>query len=41
MLRTALGAAIARFLEDAQVVGVMLDPDGRLWIDAFDAPVTG
>ena len=33
MLRTALGPAIAQFLEDAQVVEVMLNPDGRLWID--------
>ena len=33
MLRTALGPAIARFLEDATVVEVMLNPDGRIWID--------
>ncbi len=33
MLRSALGAAIAGFLEDPQVVEVMLNPDGRLWID--------
>ena len=33
MLRTALGPAIARFLEDPSVVEVMLNPDGRLWID--------
>ena len=33
MLRTALGAAIARFLEDPAVVEVMLNPDGRIWID--------
>ena len=33
MLRTALGASIARFLEDPSVVEVMLNPDGRLWID--------
>jgi type IV secretion system protein VirB11 len=33
MLRTALGPAIARFLEDAGIVEVMLNPDGRLWID--------
>ncbi|BCA57492.1 P-type conjugative transfer ATPase TrbB [Sphingomonas sp. HMP6] len=33
MLRTALGPAIARFLEDVTVVEVMLNPDGRLWID--------
>lgn len=33
MLRTALGPAIARFLEDDSVVEVMLNPDGRIWID--------
>ncbi|BAF89856.1 conjugal transfer protein [Azorhizobium caulinodans ORS 571] len=33
MLRTAMGPAIARHLEDPSVVEVMLNPDGRLWID--------
>src|ERR1700687_3963372 len=33
MLRTALGPAIALWLEDSSVVEVMLNPDGRLWID--------
>ena len=33
MLRTALGASIARFLEDPAVVEVMLNPDGRIWVD--------
>lgn len=33
MLRTALGPAIARHLEDPSVIEVMLNPDGRLWID--------
>ena len=33
MLRTALGPAIAAYLEDSDVVEVMLNPDGRLWID--------
>ncbi|HMM62869.1 MAG TPA: P-type conjugative transfer ATPase TrbB [Mesorhizobium sp.] len=33
MLRTALGPAIARFLEDPAVVEMMLNPDGRIWID--------
>ena len=33
MLRTALGPAIARFLEDPSVIEVMLNPDGRIWID--------
>jgi len=33
MLRTALGPAIALWLEDPEVVEIMLNPDGRLWID--------
>lgn len=33
MLRTALGPAIALWLEDPAVIEVMLNPDGRLWID--------
>ncbi len=33
MLRTAFGPAITRFLEDPSIVEVMLNPDGRLWID--------
>jgi len=33
MLRTALGPAIAAWLEDFAVVEVMLNPDGRLWVD--------
>ena len=33
MLRTALGPAIAAFLEDPSIVEVVLNPDGRLWID--------
>ncbi|TIQ16961.1 MAG: P-type conjugative transfer ATPase TrbB [Mesorhizobium sp.] len=33
MLRTALGPAVARFLDDPAIVEVMLNPDGRLWID--------
>ena len=33
MLRTALGPAIAGYLEDPGIVEVMLNPDGRLWID--------
>lgn len=33
MLRTALGASIARWLSDPTVIEVMLNPDGRLWID--------
>jgi type IV secretion system protein VirB11 len=33
MLRSALGPAIARYLEDPSIVEVMLNPDGRLWVD--------
>lgn len=33
MLRTALGSAIAEWLDDPAVIEVMLNPDGRLWID--------
>lgn len=33
MLRTAMGPLIARALEDPDVVEVMLNPDGTLWID--------
>ena len=33
MLRTALGPTIASYLEDPGVAEVMLNPDGRLWID--------
>jgi type IV secretion system protein VirB11 len=33
MLRTALGPAIATWLEDPAIVEVMLNPDGRLWVD--------
>jgi len=33
MLRTAMGAEIATALEDPEVVEVMLNPDGSLWVD--------
>lgn len=33
MLRTALGPAIIAFLSEPSVVEVMLNPDGRLWVD--------
>ncbi len=33
MLRTALGPSIATYLEDETIVEVMLNPDGRLWVD--------
>jgi len=37
MLRTALGPAVASFLEDPSVVEVMLNPDGKLWIDRLSS----
>lgn len=33
MLRSALGPQIAAWLEDPSIIEVMLNPDGRLWID--------
>ena len=39
MLRTALGPEIAVWLEDASVIEVMLNPDGRLWIDRLGAGI--
>ncbi len=33
MLRTALGPQIAAWLDDASIAEVMLNPDGRLWLD--------
>ncbi|RIA46761.1 type IV secretion system protein VirB11 [Hephaestia caeni] len=33
MLRTAMGASIAEWLADPAVIEVMLNPDGRLWVD--------
>ena len=33
MLRTAMGASIAAWLADPAVIEVMLNPDGRLWVD--------
>lgn len=39
MLRTALGPEIATWLEDASVIEVMLNPDGRLWIDRLRAGI--
>ena len=40
MLRTALGADIAGWLDDPGVVEVMLNPDGRLWIDRLKEGVS-
>ncbi len=40
MLRTALGSSIAAWLEDPVVIEVMLNPDGRLWVDRLGEGVT-
>ena len=40
MLRTALGPAIAAWLEDPGVVEVMLNPDGALWVDRLTEGLT-
>jgi Flp pilus assembly protein, ATPase CpaF len=37
MLRSALGAAIRAYLEDDAIIEVMLNPDGRLWIDRLSS----
>lgn len=37
MLRTALGPVIASYLEDPDIVEVMLNPDGRLWVDRLSS----
>ena len=37
MLRTAMGPEIAAALEDPEVVEVLLNPDGSLWIDRLGA----
>jgi len=37
MLQTALGPAIGALLEDADVIEVMLNPDGHIWIDRLGA----
>jgi type IV secretion system protein TrbB len=37
MLRTAMGPVIAEALEDPDVVEIMLNPDGSLWIDRLSS----
>jgi len=39
MLRTALGGAIADWLADPEVIEIMLNPDGRLWVDRLGEDV--
>ena len=40
MLRTALGASVASWLDDPATIEVMLNPDGRLWIDRLGEGVS-
>jgi type IV secretion system protein VirB11 len=40
MLRTALGGAIAEWLADPAVIEIMLNPDGRLWVDRLGVGIT-
>jgi type IV secretion system protein VirB11 len=37
MLRTAMGPVIARALDDADVIEIMLNPDGSLWVDRLSS----
>ena len=37
MLRTAMGPLVAAALEDPDVVEVMLNPDGKLWLDRLSS----
>jgi len=37
MLRTAMGDAIADWLSDPEIIEIMLNPDGRLWLDRLGA----
>jgi len=39
MLRTALGPEIGEWLDDPAIVEIMLNPDGRLWLDRLGAGV--
>ncbi|MCW6530735.1 P-type conjugative transfer ATPase TrbB [Sphingomonas sp. MMSM20] len=40
MLRTAMGASIAAWLADPQIIEVMLNPDGRLWVDRLGGGIS-
>ncbi len=40
MLRTALGSSIASWLDDPVVIEVMLNPDGRLWVERLGEGVS-
>jgi P-type conjugative transfer ATPase TrbB len=40
MLRSALGPAITAWLADPHIIEVMLNPDGRLWVDRLGEGIT-
>ena len=40
MLRTALGSAVSQYLDNDEIIEVMLNPDGRLWIDCLKGGLT-
>ena len=40
MLRTAMGPEIALWLSEPKIVEIMLNPDGRLWLDQLDKGLT-
>lgn len=40
MLRTAMGTSIASWLAEPAVIEVMLNPDGRLWVDRLGDGIT-
>lgn len=40
MLRTALGPEIAGWLADPAIIEVMLNPDGRLWVDRLGTGIS-
>jgi type IV secretion system protein VirB11 len=40
MLRTALGPMIADWLTDPAVIEIMLNPDGRLWVDRLGTGIS-
>ncbi|WP_313804630.1 hypothetical protein [Sphingobium sp.] len=37
MLKSALGPAIAAWLDDGNISEIMLNADGRLWVDWLDS----
>lgn len=40
MLRSGVGPKIVGWLADPEIIEIMLDPDGRLWIDRLGKGVT-